>query len=157
MSRCPRCNACESMWNTGICKYCGFPGDGIKMLAKKDESPIWAMFEGHYKLFTEREKEHDYIMAEFERIAKSRANLTEGELNKVKASHEEVSLFTRYILYLDRIKRENQKVSDELRNQIKIITKTIRKNMQQEIPIENEKFYIEVLKENLWVSLNAKI
>ncbi len=27
MSRCNRCNACESMWETSACKHCNYPGD----------------------------------------------------------------------------------------------------------------------------------
>lgn len=26
MARCHRCDACESMWDTSDCKYCGYPG-----------------------------------------------------------------------------------------------------------------------------------
>lgn len=25
MSRCQRCDACESMWDTSNCKYCNYP------------------------------------------------------------------------------------------------------------------------------------
>ena len=28
--RCPRCNSCESMWDTSPCKHCAYPGEDIR-------------------------------------------------------------------------------------------------------------------------------
>lgn len=36
MSRCPRCNACESMWGAAVCKYCGFPESETRTLGQME-------------------------------------------------------------------------------------------------------------------------
>ncbi|MEK0326506.1 MAG: hypothetical protein QQN63_12470, partial [Nitrosopumilus sp.] len=30
MSRCPRCNGCESQWDTNPCQWCAYPGEDTR-------------------------------------------------------------------------------------------------------------------------------
>ncbi len=34
MSRCPRCNSCEPLWNINPCEYCAYPNDDIRTPAQ---------------------------------------------------------------------------------------------------------------------------
>lgn len=51
MSRCERCNACQSMWDTGNCKFCNFPAEEARPpeQIKEDEEDFAEYCKNNYR------------------------------------------------------------------------------------------------------------
>ena len=50
MSRCPGCDACQSQWDTGNCKYCNYPEGVITTEQQKIQQLSNPLIKDGYKL-----------------------------------------------------------------------------------------------------------